>query len=127
VVYAGANDLGWTSRKTPETVLNDFQRLVDLLQTEVEVPHVYFISINFSPPRRGRWDAVRRANSLIEDFARARGGVTFIDTTKAMLDGSRKPRRELLRWDRFHLSAEGYAVWTSIIKPVLERDVHIAA
>jgi hypothetical protein len=97
------------------------------LQTELQVSRVYFISINFSALRRGRWDAVRCANALIEDFARARDGVAFIDTTKVMLDRSGEPRRKLLRWDRSHLSAEGYAVWTSVIKPLLEHDFQIAA
>jgi hypothetical protein len=127
VVHAGENELGWTSRKSPESVLEDFRHFVDLVQGELKVPRVYFISIKLSPPRRGRWEAVRRANTLIEDFARTRGGVTFIDIAEAMLDGSGEPRMELLRWDRFHLSERGYALWTSIIKPILERDFQIAA
>jgi len=127
VVYAGENDLGWTSRKSPETVLEDFRHFVDLVQAELKVSRVYFISLKLSPPRRGRWDAVRRANNLIEDFARTRAGVTFIDITKAMLNGSGEPRLDLLGWDRFHLSEQGYALWTSIIKPILEHDFQIAA
>jgi lysophospholipase L1-like esterase len=36
-----------------------------------------------------------------------------------MLDAQGKPRKELFRWDGLHMNVEGYAVWTSIIKPVL--------
>ena len=32
VLYAGENDLGWPSRKTPETVLEDFKRFVAMVQ-----------------------------------------------------------------------------------------------
>jgi lysophospholipase L1-like esterase len=126
VVYAGENDLGWTSRKKPEAVLEDFRHFVELVQAGLKVPRVYFISIKLSPSRRGRWDAIKRVNTLVEDFARARSGVTFIEVTRAMLDGTGEPRRELLRWDRFHLSGQGYSLWTSIIKPVLEHDFQTA-
>jgi lysophospholipase L1-like esterase len=36
-----------------------------------------------------------------------------------MLDAQGEPRAELFRWDGLHMNAKGYAVWTSIIKPVL--------
>jgi lysophospholipase L1-like esterase len=36
-----------------------------------------------------------------------------------MLDAQGKPRPELFRKDGLHMNAQGYAVWTEIIKPVL--------
>jgi lysophospholipase L1-like esterase len=36
-----------------------------------------------------------------------------------MLDSQGKPRAELFRRDGLHMNAKGYAVWTSIIRPVL--------
>ena len=42
-----------------------------------------------------------------------------IDVSAAMLDSNGKPRPELFRWDGLHMNARGYAIWTSIIKPVL--------
>ena len=36
-----------------------------------------------------------------------------------MLDSQGKSRAELFRRDGLHMNAKGYAVWTSIIRPVL--------
>ena len=36
-----------------------------------------------------------------------------------MLDAQGKPRDELFRVDGLHMNAQGYALWTSIIKPIL--------
>jgi lysophospholipase L1-like esterase len=38
-----------------------------------------------------------------------------------MLDAEGAPRGDLYRWDGLHMRAEGYAIWTAILKPVLER------
>jgi hypothetical protein len=124
VLYAGENDLGWPSKKTPEMVLEDFQAFVDKIQVALPEVRVYFISIKLSPFRRGRWDSMRKANQLIEAFVRERKGTSCIDVAKAMLDQSGKPRADLMPWYRFHMTGKGYELWTSIIKPVLERDLN---
>jgi hypothetical protein len=36
-----------------------------------------------------------------------------------MLDAHGQPRREFFRWDLLHLNAQGYSLWTLIIKPIL--------
>ena len=45
--------------------------------------------------------------------------MTFIDVSRAMLDERGTVRHELFRPDGLHMNAQGYALWTSIIKPVL--------
>jgi lysophospholipase L1-like esterase len=120
VICAGENDLA--AGKMPERVLMDFITFVDLVQIKCRVPRIYFISIKLSPLRRRKWDAIRRANELIRDSIRSHSGVTFIDINPAMAGPTGEPRRELWGPDGLHLSAEGYGVWTAVIKPVLEAD-----
>jgi lysophospholipase L1-like esterase len=36
-----------------------------------------------------------------------------------MLDEEGKTRTELFKWDGIHMNQGGYAIWTSIVKPVL--------
>jgi lysophospholipase L1-like esterase len=36
-----------------------------------------------------------------------------------MLDANGKPRPDLFRKDGLHMNAQGYAIWVSIVKPVL--------
>lgn len=123
VLYAGENDLGWPSTKTPEAVLADFKRFVEIVRSRLPGTWVYFISLKLSPFRRGRWRAMREANRLVEEFARGREGVTFIDTSTAMVGPGGNPRQDLLPWYRLHMTAQGYKLWASIIKPILERDL----
>jgi lysophospholipase L1-like esterase len=127
VLYAGENDLGWLSRKTPATVLEDFKRLVATVQEKLPGTRVYFLAIKRSPFRRGRWAAMDEANRLVREFAAGRAGVVFIDTGTPLLDTKGGPSPEYLPWYRLHLTAKGYELWASILRPVLEADLALAS
>ena len=122
VLYAGENDLGWLSRKTPEIVLEDFKRFVTTVQERLPETRIYFLAIKRTPFRRSRWAAMDEANRLVRQFAADRKGVTFIDVATPMLDAKGDPYPEYLPWYRFHLTARGYELWTSILRPALETD-----
>jgi lysophospholipase L1-like esterase len=119
VLYAGENDMSWPANKSGETVLADFQQFVKLIHTALPGTWILYISMKPDPLRWGNWPALARANKMIEDFCRTQDGVLFIDVSAAMLDAQGKPRRELFRSDGLHMNAQGYALWTSFIKPVL--------
>jgi lysophospholipase L1-like esterase len=123
VLYAGENDLAWPSRKTPAAVLEDFKRLVATVQERLPGTRVYFLAIKRSPIRRGRWAAMDEANRLVREFAAGREGVVFLDTSMPLLDARGVPRPEYLPWYRLHLTAKGYGLWASILRPVLEADL----
>jgi lysophospholipase L1-like esterase len=126
VVYAGENDLGWLSPKTPRQVVDDFRRLVDAVREELPAARVYFLAVKPSPFRRGRWPAFREVNALAEQYAREADGVTFLDTAAAMRDANGRPRPGLYRWDGLHLSDKGYQLWASVLRPALARDLGFA-
>jgi lysophospholipase L1-like esterase len=46
--------------------------------------------------------------------------LTFIDTYSPMLNPDGQPRAELFQKDNLHMNAEGYKLWTSLIKPRLK-------
>ena len=119
VVYAGENDLAWPWSKAPETVLRDFQEFVDLVQRQVPTTWIYFLSVKPTPLRWRQREKQRQTNQMIADFCRTRSQVQFVDVSTAMLDSCGKPRRELFKWDGLHPSAACYALWTSIIRPIL--------
>ena len=76
-----------------------------------------------SPSRWALWPVVCEANDLIRAYAAtAADRLYFIDLTPAILGPDGLPRRELYRSDKLHPSAQGYAVWTANIKPVLLRS-----
>ena len=122
VLYAGENDLGWPSKKTTETVCEDFKTFVKSVQARSPSTRIYFLSIKLSPFRRSRWARMQTANRLIKEFASTTAGVTFVDISTPMLEVNGAPRSALMPWYRLHMTREGYELWTSIIKPVLTRD-----
>jgi lysophospholipase L1-like esterase len=92
---------------------------VEIIHTKLPETWIYYISIKPSIRRWSNWGKCQETNGLIADYIRTQPRVQFIDVDRAMLDAQGKPRKELFRWDGLHMNAEGYAVWTSIIKPVL--------
>jgi len=122
VLYAGDNDLSWPWSKSPQIVLNDFKRFVTIVHGGLPETWIYYISIKPCPARWSNWPTVEQANRMIAEFASGQERVQFIDVTPPMLDAHGKVRSELFRWDGLHLNSRGYALWTSIIKPIiLER------
>jgi|HubBroStandDraft_4_1064222.scaffolds.fasta_scaffold166440_1 lysophospholipase L1-like esterase len=119
VLYAGDNDLSWPWSKTPEQVSGDFKQFVEIIHAKLPETWIYFVSIKPSPLRRGNWWKCKKTNELIAEYIRTQPRARFIDVDSAMLDAGGKPRAELFRWDGLHMNAAGYAIWTSIIKPVL--------
>ena len=119
VLYAGDNDLAFPWLKTPEQVLGDFKQFVEIVHAQLPDTWVYFVSIKPSVRRWAGWQKIRKTNQLIEDYTRTQPRVQFIDVDSVMLDAQGKPRPELFRKDGLHMNAQGYAIWTSIVKPVL--------
>jgi lysophospholipase L1-like esterase len=119
VVYAGENDLSWPWSKTPETVLHDFQEFVGLVQGQLPTTWIYFLSIKPTPRRWKQREKQRRTNQMIEDFCRPKPQVQFVDVGSEMLNSTGKPRRDLFGWDGLHPSKQCYALWTSILRPIL--------
>ena len=62
---------------------------------------------------------MKAANHMIQDFVRTQDRVQYIDVATAMFERQEKPPRDLFIEDGLHPTAKCYAMWTSIIKPVL--------
>jgi GDSL-like lipase/acylhydrolase family protein len=121
VLYAGDNDLADPPWKSPETVLNEFGQFVSLIHGELPETWIFYVSMKPAP--WGDWPLMEQANRMIEAYSRTQKRVQFIDVSRAMLDSQGKLRRELYDWDPMHMNASGYALWTSIVKPVLMKQV----
>jgi lysophospholipase L1-like esterase len=119
VLYAGDNDLAWPSSKSPEQVFADFKQFVQIVHGALPDTWIYFISIKPSILRWGSWPKFKSANEMIAAYIRTQPRAQFIDVSEPMLDAQGKPRRELFRPDGLHMNAQGYAIWTAIVKPIL--------
>lgn len=117
VVYAGDNDLA--EGRSPQQVFDDFKALSERIHKRLPKTQVVFVSIKPSPARADLLDRVRQSNTLIRDYAENRRNMQYVDVFTPMLGDDGQPRGELFRGDALHLNSDGYALWYSLISPVL--------
>ena len=119
VFYAGGNDLN--AGKTPQTVFNDYKTFVAKVRAKLPDTHIAYISIAGNPARWAQIDKVREVNRLIHAYSRTVPGLSYIDTTSAMLGTDGLPRPEIFVADKLHMNTNGYAIWTRVIGEHLKQ------
>lgn len=123
VLYAGDNDFGGPSPKTSQQVFAAFRELDALLKAQLPDTPLYFLSIKPSRLRWDKWPEMDVTNHLIEAYSQGDNRLHYIDVSTILLDENGEPRRDIFRLDGLHLNAEGYALWTSVVRPVLLHDL----
>jgi lysophospholipase L1-like esterase len=117
VMYAGDNDID--SGQTSEEVTVQFERFVKLVHARLPQTRILFIGIKPSLQRWTTVDRGRLTNDMIRAFCSRDDRVAFLDVDGVMLGWDEKPRKELYADDGLHLSAQGYQLWTAILRPFL--------
>jgi lysophospholipase L1-like esterase len=120
VMAAGTNDLAY-GNKNPQQILQDFKDFVAKIHGALPDTRIVYISIN---PTVARWNQeadILETNHLIEKWIFENNSPTqklnFINSHSDILTADGKPQPKLLRDDGLHFNAEGYKLWTSILKP----------
>jgi lysophospholipase L1-like esterase len=122
VLYAGDNDLDERSGKTAADVARDFRAFVAKVHAGVPDARIYYLAIKPSRMRWARWPEMKRANDDIAALCAGDPRLGFLDVAAPMLATGEPPARALFVFDGLHLSDEGYALWTSVVKPRLLAD-----
>lgn len=112
-LYPGDNDIGY--KWEPEEILEQVKKLFSIARTEKPDAEIVIISIKPCPRRMKDIDKLVEANRLIKDFALAQKNVRYADVFTAMSGKDCEQHPEYFREDGLHLTAEGYAVWRSVI------------
>jgi lysophospholipase L1-like esterase len=113
VVYAGDNDLA--EGRTPLQVLDSFARFANTVRAELPDTRISFISVKPSPSREQLMPQIRETNHVISAYLNLLPNSEFIDIYTPMLGADGRPRMELFRGDRLHMTDEGYRLWHSVI------------
>jgi len=120
VFFAGTNDLAY-GNKNPEQVLQDYKDFVAKIHASLPDTRIVYLSIN---PTVARWKQeaeILETNHLIEKFTFETNSKTeklsFINSHSQILTPDGQPQPSLLRADGLHFNAEGYKIWTAIVKP----------
>jgi len=113
MVYAGDNDLA--EGRTPLQVLDSFARFANTVRAELPNTRISFISVKPSPSREQLMPQIRETNHVISAYLNLLPNSEFIDIYTPMLGADGRPRMELFRGDRLHMTDEGYRLWQSVI------------
>ncbi|CAF4427428.1 unnamed protein product, partial [Rotaria magnacalcarata] len=65
---------------------------------------------------------MNETNNRIRDSIKGLTNVDYIDVFSLMLTSDNKPRPELFGPDELHMNAEGYAIWTPLVKDFLKKQ-----
>ncbi|MGD1088585.1 MAG: SGNH/GDSL hydrolase family protein [Verrucomicrobiota bacterium] len=119
LLYAGDNDLA--AGKSPEQIFSDFKMFAQKVHVPLPQTYIGYIAIKPCPARIKLLGEVKTTNRLIKEYAGPGDKLLFIDVFTPMLDKDGGLRPELFIQDGLHLNEKGYALWDSIIKPVLDK------
>lgn len=117
VLYEGDNDLA--AKETPEQVAADFEAFLKLIRADLPRAPLVVIGCKPSPKRWAIIEQQRELNRLLAERCEKDGHATFVDIEKPMLGADGQPKADLFREDMLHLNAEGYALWTSLVSPLI--------
>jgi lysophospholipase L1-like esterase len=117
LIYEGDNDI--SAGIPPAVVLRTFTELVERIHRRFPDTRVYVLAVKPSPSRWKCWEGMRELNALLLGACEKDSLLHFVDVATPMLDDKGEPRPELYIGDRLHLSADGYALWTRVVREVL--------
>lgn len=115
VLYAGDNDLG--DGRPPDDILRSLRAMLARIDATLGSIPVAYISIKPSLARWSLRDRIQRVNSAARALMERRPSGYYVDVYTSMLGPDGRPRAELFDADGLHLSAQGYQVWTHILRP----------
>jgi hypothetical protein len=122
VIYVGNDITGKPETdKTPEDVLKLYERVISDIRLKAAEAEIFVIGITPSPKRFVAWEQLQKLNALLEARCEKDERLHFIRTAEQYLTTDGRPRPELYVSDQLHQNADGYKLWSGIIKAELEK------
>lgn len=99
-----------------------FRIFIDKLKKDYPNTPLIVVSLKPSQHKADQLKDQLLVNALLEENATAQG-YTYIDITKVMYDEAGNLRTDIFKEDKLHMNAEGYKLWTAILKPLLFKSI----
>ena len=123
IVLYVENDLGSHKEGVNAVKCFDLFRIfIDKLKKDYPNTPLIVVSLKPSQHKADQLKDQLLVNALLEENATAQG-YTYIDITKVMYDEAGNLRTDIFKEDNLHMNAEGYKLWTAILKPLLIKKV----
>ncbi len=120
VLYCGENDIAHDDVPA-KTAVKSFKKFYAWMQDNLPDTKVFFLPLKPSVSRWKYWEKFQKANKKIKKFIEKKDDWYYIDTASAMLDDNGMVKKDIFIKDNLHMNAKGYAIWTKVVKPVLEK------
>jgi len=118
ILYEGSNDISAGGK--PENVRANFQKLHRKLHAALPETRLYVLGLVPSPGKRfEKIDEVRQTNELLRKECATQTWMKFIDTTTPLIGPDGQPKAECFIPGNIHMLPAGYAIWKSVIAPVV--------
>ncbi len=123
IVLYVENDLGSHKEGVNAVKCFDLFRIfIAKLKKEYPNTPLFVVSLKPSQHKADQLKDQLIVNTLLEQNATEQQ-YTYIDITKVMYDEEGNLRTDIFKEDNLHMNAEGYKLWTAIIKPLLIQSV----
>ncbi len=117
VFYAGDNDIA--DGKSPEQVAGDFERFVEIVHAKIPDTEIIYLPVKPSLARWRLWLEMQATNALVQEFIRGQQQLAYVHTATPMLGSDGQPRPELFLDDGLHMNAQGYKIWSDLLRDKL--------
>jgi len=119
LLYEGDNDLYGTT-KTAEEFMDDVVTMTRMINIYYPNAKILLVSIKPSPSRTSAFPKYQAANALMQAYANKTSYIDYVDTWTPMLNNDGTPNTSLFGSDMLHMNTTGYALWKSILEPLLD-------
>ena len=117
LIYEGDNDV--SQKVSPEAILATFKQFTAKVHAALPDTRIYMLAIKPSISRWKMWPEMEEANRLLEQQCKRDKRMTYIDIATPMLNEAGTPMESIFLKDMLHMNAEGYKIWTKVVRPVL--------
>lgn len=111
--YAGDNDVA--AEVSAAEILERFKVLLSKVDQYFPTTPFTFLSIKPSPIRREKLRIIQETNRLIKAFLEGKEQRYYLDIHSPMLKNG-EVRPGLFTEDELHMNADGYALWTRLVR-----------
>lgn len=119
VFYCGDNDVA--AGKPVHQILDDYIEFITKIKTDSPDIRLIYLPVKPSISRWDKWPLMDQLNQEIKRFNASDSNLYYSDTAAPMSVNGKKPCPELFMGDGLHLNQAGYALWTSILTPILQK------
>lgn len=121
VIFVGNDIAGSEKDKTPAEATELYCYIVERIRKKLPSAPIFCIGVTPTSSRFDVWPKVQEMNKMLQEYSESDDSLHYIDTAQAYLDEQGRPRDELFVKDLLHLNADGYKLWSRLIKAELEK------